>query len=159
MVAPLPSPLQVGAIRAPSNICAGLPRATCEPTANTVSHVQEGLVFSLPGVAIRVAEECSGIRSTLALLIMTVLASHMFLKATWKQVFVCLLAVPLSVAKKRFADCEPVRSGYLRRSGFSSRAASSIWRDVLLRQRFRAARSGFRVPAEKARLEKRGNEA
>jgi exosortase len=64
-----------------------------------IPYLQQGLVFSLPGVAIRVAEECSGIRSTLALLIMTVLASHMFLKATWKRVVVCLLAVPLSVAK------------------------------------------------------------
>jgi exosortase len=64
-----------------------------------IPYLQEGLIFSLPGVAIRVAEECSGIRSTLALLIMTVLASHMFLRATWKQLLVCLLAVPLSVAK------------------------------------------------------------
>ena len=64
-----------------------------------IPYLQDGLVFSLPGVAIRVAEECSGIRSTLALLIMTVLASHMFLKATWKRLLVCLLAVPLSVAK------------------------------------------------------------
>jgi len=64
-----------------------------------IPYLQNGLVFSLPGIAIRVAEECSGIRSTLALLIMTVLASHMFLKATWKQLLVCLLAVPLSVAK------------------------------------------------------------
>ena len=64
-----------------------------------IPYLQEGLVFSLPGVAIRVAEECSGIRSTLALLIMTVLASQMFLKATWKRLLVCLLAVPLSVAK------------------------------------------------------------
>jgi exosortase len=64
-----------------------------------IPYLQNGLIFSLPGVAIRVAEECSGIRSTLALLIMTVLAGHMFLKATWKQVVVYLLAVPLSVAK------------------------------------------------------------
>ena len=64
-----------------------------------IPYLQDGLVFSLPGVAIRVAEECSGIRSTLALLIMTVLASQMFLKATWKRLLVCLLAVPLSVAK------------------------------------------------------------
>jgi len=64
-----------------------------------IPYLQNDLVFNLPGVAIRVAEECSGIRSTLALLIMTVLAAHMFLKATWKQVLVCLLAVPLSIAK------------------------------------------------------------
>lgn len=64
-----------------------------------IPFLQDGLVFSLPGIAIRVAEECSGIRSTLALLIMTVLASRIFLKTTWKQVLVCLLVVPLSIAK------------------------------------------------------------
>ena len=61
--------------------------------------LRSGTVFQLPTITIRVAQECSGIRSTLALLIMTVLASHMFLKATWKQLLVCLLAVPLSIAK------------------------------------------------------------
>lgn len=64
-----------------------------------IPYLQSDLIFSLPGVAIRVAEECSGIRSTLALLIMTVLAAHMFLRTTWKQVLVCLLAIPLSIAK------------------------------------------------------------
>jgi exosortase len=64
-----------------------------------IPYLQNDLVFNLPGVAIRVAEECSGIRSTLALLIMSVLAAHMFLKTTWKQFLVCLLAVPLSIAK------------------------------------------------------------
>jgi exosortase len=64
-----------------------------------VPFLRQDLVFSLPGMAIRIAEECSGIRSTLALLIMTVLASHMFLKTTWKQVLVCLLVIPLSIAK------------------------------------------------------------
>jgi exosortase len=64
-----------------------------------IPYLQNRLIFSLPGIAIRVAEECSGIRSTLALLIMTVLAGHMFLKSAWKQILVCLLVVPLSVAK------------------------------------------------------------
>jgi exosortase len=64
-----------------------------------IPYLQNDLIFSLPGVAIRVAEECSGIRSTLALLIMAVLASHLFLKTTWKQVLLCILVVPMSVAK------------------------------------------------------------
>jgi exosortase len=64
-----------------------------------IPFLQDDLVFSLPGMAIRIAEECSGIRSTLALLIMTVLASHLFLKTTWKKVLVCLLVIPLSIIK------------------------------------------------------------
>lgn len=58
-----------------------------------------GFIFDLPGVSIQVAEECSGIRSTLALLITTVLASFMFLKSPWRRVALCLAVVPLAIFK------------------------------------------------------------
>ena len=64
-----------------------------------VPYLRQGFVFVLPGVSIRVAEECSGIRSSMALLVTTVLAAHLFLKTTWKQVFLCVLAVPLAIIK------------------------------------------------------------
>ena len=64
-----------------------------------VPFLREHLIFSLPGIAIRVAEECSGIRSALALMIMTVLACHLFLKTGWKKLVVCLLVIPLSILK------------------------------------------------------------
>lgn len=38
-----------------------------------------GFIFALPGVTIEVAKECSGIRSSLAMLIMSLLAGHFFL--------------------------------------------------------------------------------
>jgi len=60
---------------------------------------REGFVFQLPGIAIRVAEECSGIRSTLALLITTVLASYIFLKTSWKRLALCIAVVPLAILK------------------------------------------------------------
>jgi exosortase len=61
-------------------------------------HRQE-FVFELPGIAIRVAEECSGIRSTLALLITTVLASYIFLKGPWRRVILCCAVVPTAIFK------------------------------------------------------------
>jgi exosortase len=64
-----------------------------------VPYHRQGFVFELPGVAIRVAEECSGIRSTLALLITTVLASYMFLKSSWKRLILCLAVVPIAIFK------------------------------------------------------------
>ena len=67
-----------------------------------IAHVpyhREGFVFELPGVAIRVAEECSGIRSTLALMITTALAAHIFLKASWKKLILCLAVVPIAIFK------------------------------------------------------------
>lgn len=67
-----------------------------------VPYLRQSFDFALPGVTIRVAEECSGIRSTLALLILTVLASHLFLKNSWNRVVLCLLAVPISIAKNGF---------------------------------------------------------
>ena len=64
-----------------------------------VPYHRQGFVFELPGVAIRVAEECSGIRSTLALLITTVLASYIFLKSWWKRSALCLAVVPIAIFK------------------------------------------------------------
>ena len=60
---------------------------------------RQGFDFSLPGVVIRVAEECSGIRSTLALVIMSVLAGHLFLRKFWYKTILCLLVFPLAVFK------------------------------------------------------------
>jgi exosortase len=60
---------------------------------------RQGLNFFLPGVAIRVAEECSGIRSSIALVIMAVLAGHMFLKSFWKKTLLCLLVFPVAILK------------------------------------------------------------
>ncbi len=61
--------------------------------------LRQDLTFTLPGIAIRVAEECSGIRSTLALLITTVLAAHFFLKSKWSMLVLCLLVFPISIVK------------------------------------------------------------
>lgn len=64
-----------------------------------VPYLRQGFVFELPGVIIRVAEECSGIRSTLALLITAVLASHLFLKTAWRRLLLCVVVVPVAIAK------------------------------------------------------------
>ena len=64
-----------------------------------VPYHRTGFVFELPGISIRVAEECSGIRSTLALLITTVLASYIFLNRPWKRLLLCLAVVPIALFK------------------------------------------------------------
>jgi exosortase C (VPDSG-CTERM-specific) len=58
---------------------------------------RQGLAFQLPGMTILVAEECSGIRSTLVLLITSLLASHLFLRTCWKKAFLVVLIFPLGV--------------------------------------------------------------
>jgi len=64
-----------------------------------VPYLRQDLVFRLPGVSIRVAEECSGIRSSLALLITTVLASYLYLRTTWRKLLLCAVVVPLAILK------------------------------------------------------------
>jgi exosortase len=64
-----------------------------------VPYLRRDFVFELPGVAIRVAEECSGIRSTLALLVTTVLTSYLFLRTTWKRWLLCIVVVPIAIIK------------------------------------------------------------
>jgi exosortase len=60
---------------------------------------RHGLVFSLPGMDIEVARECSGIRSTTALLITAILAGHLLLRASWSKACLVLLAIPVSIFK------------------------------------------------------------
>jgi exosortase len=64
-----------------------------------VPFLRHGFDFALPGVTIRVAEECSGIRSTLALVIVAVLMCNLFLRTFWKQALFCALVVPIAVFK------------------------------------------------------------
>src|SRR5437899_9073051 len=50
-----------------------------------VPALREGFVFHLARVDIEVAKECSGIRSSMALLILALLATHFKLKSFWKK--------------------------------------------------------------------------
>jgi len=47
--------------------------------------MREGFVFRLPRISIEVAQECSGIRSSIALLILAVLVSHFSFRPFWKK--------------------------------------------------------------------------
>src|SRR5262249_49767303 len=60
---------------------------------------REGFFFALPGLAIEVAEECSGIRSSLALLITGVLASHLLLRRAWSRAVFMAGIVPIAIVK------------------------------------------------------------
>jgi len=60
---------------------------------------QDGYAFALPAFRIEIADQCSGIRSSLALVMTSVLASQLFLTTTWKRVLVVMLAIPFAVFK------------------------------------------------------------
>jgi exosortase len=61
--------------------------------------VRTGFVLSLPGIDIEVAKECSGIRSSLILLIVTLVLGHLFLQPGWRQILLGLLVFPITVLK------------------------------------------------------------
>jgi exosortase C (VPDSG-CTERM-specific) len=65
-------------------------------------YFRDGLVFQLTGISLEVAPECSGIHSSVALLITAVLAGHLFLRQPWKRVALALVVIPLAVLRNGF---------------------------------------------------------
>jgi exosortase len=61
--------------------------------------LRHGFVLVLPTVTIEVAQECSSIRSSMALFITCLLASHLYLRTGWKKLVLVLLSFPLSLIK------------------------------------------------------------
>ena len=60
---------------------------------------REGFVFVLPAVAIEIGDGCSGIRSSIALMLTSLLAADGFLKTPWKKALLVAAAVPVAVVK------------------------------------------------------------
>ena len=59
----------------------------------------DGTFLTLPGLTIEVARECSSIRSSLMLVVTTMVLAQMSLRSVWRKSVVIALAIPLSVAK------------------------------------------------------------
>jgi len=92
----------------PSRVMDGIVRLLQHGSASTVSLLftltgtpayRDNVVFVLPGVTIEVAEACSGIRSTLAILVVTLLAAHMLLHSNWRRTALLLTVIPISLLK------------------------------------------------------------
>jgi len=66
------------------------------------THVREGTVFELPGIALRVGQECSGIRSSWVLFIAGLLASHLFLRTRWRRIALVAFVIPLGILRNGF---------------------------------------------------------
>ena len=60
---------------------------------------QNGIMVSIPGLEIEVARECSSIRSSLMLVVTTMVLAHLFLSSWWRRALLVVAAIPLSVAK------------------------------------------------------------
>jgi exosortase len=93
-----------------------------------VPYEREGFVFHLPGVSIEVADVCSGIRSSLALFITSILAGHFFLDRFWKKAILAVVVFPITVFKNgirimtlsllgAYVDPRFLTGGFLHKSG------------------------------------------
>ena len=65
----------------------------------SVPFLRQGFVFQLPDLTIEIAKECSGIRSSMALLVTTLFALHLFLQSWWKKWVVVAALVPIILFK------------------------------------------------------------
>ncbi len=63
------------------------------------TYIRDGLDFHLENISIHIAPECSGIRSTMALILTLFFASEMMLKRWWTKTFAVLAIIPLSILK------------------------------------------------------------
>lgn len=61
--------------------------------------LQEGHLLMLPNLLLEVAEECSGIRSTLVLLLTALLASYVLLKKPLHRLLVVAVVIPLGIVR------------------------------------------------------------
>jgi exosortase len=61
--------------------------------------LREGFVFHLPALTIEVAEQCSGINSSIALFVSSIVAAQLFLRTGWKKVVLVLSIFPITILK------------------------------------------------------------
>jgi exosortase len=61
--------------------------------------LRDGFVFHLARVNIEVARECSGIRSSLALIILAILVAHFYLRTFWRQVLMVVAGLFVMILK------------------------------------------------------------
>jgi exosortase len=64
-----------------------------------VPALREGFVFHLAQFNIEVAKECSGIRSSVALLIIALVVGHLLLRTLWRQVVLVIVGLLIMVVK------------------------------------------------------------
>lgn len=63
---------------------------------------RQGMYFQLPGFCLEVASECSGIHSSLVLLITSAVGAHLLLRSTWAKLLLISFVLPLALLRNGF---------------------------------------------------------
>jgi exosortase C (VPDSG-CTERM-specific) len=61
--------------------------------------LRDGAVFALPGIVLQVAQECSGIHSTVVLFLTSLVAGHLFIQSPWRRLIFAAVVVPLAIVR------------------------------------------------------------
>jgi exosortase len=94
---PIPSPVLDRTISALQHASAQTAFVLLKLTGTPVYH--EGFVLAMPGLTIDVAPECSGIRSSIGVFILTLLAGHFLLRSLWRRAVLVIAAMPIVILK------------------------------------------------------------
>jgi exosortase C (VPDSG-CTERM-specific) len=70
-----------------------------------VTYLRDERFFWLPGLRFEIAQECSGIRSTVVLFITSLLGGHLLLRAPWRRAALTLAIIPLGLARNTLRIC------------------------------------------------------
>jgi exosortase len=74
-------------------------------TVNAIFHLlglqmtRDGYTFHFPRLSIEIWENCTGIRASIALLITSIVASHLFLVTGWARTLLILSSIPITIVK------------------------------------------------------------
>jgi exosortase len=64
-----------------------------------VTYFRDARSFTLPGLRFIVAQECSGIRSSLVLFITSILGGYLLLRSPWRRGLLAAAVIPLGIAR------------------------------------------------------------
>ncbi len=96
-VIPIPAVIMDGATNA-LKVASTEAVAVLFSTTGTTYH-REGFTFTLSQFSIQVADECSGIRSSLALMFTALVIGQLSLRRVWARVLLVLVVIPITVFK------------------------------------------------------------
>jgi len=68
-------------------------------TISNTPVLRDGLFFKLPTITIEVAQECSGIRSTLVLFITSLVGSYLFFRSNTHRALLMLAIIPIAIIR------------------------------------------------------------
>jgi exosortase len=88
--------IETASVFASADVSAWLFRATGTPL------LRDGTILALPGIVLRVAQECSGIHSSWVLFITSLVASHLFLHSPWRRLILVTFVIPLAIVRNSF---------------------------------------------------------